>query len=410
MRGFLVAAIVLLGVGAMPASGGPMDLAADYLVANQNVSGHWGEAAFVGESTIGLCHAYQKLGGSSYRDAAVDAGNYILSSVGYDAGAGTYSLPFYASECWAIACVHQITGTNSWGTALEDFFAMVRTGANGMQGFVDGIVNNYGSGQQGTAVYDLCRFCAAAGHVSDADVGVWRSSIINLLGDIDEYDDASTLAVAAAVWALELTGSLDGTVLSGSSAILNGMTLSQLPGLLVSLQWVDGSFAWGIDGSYPGYTEPTALATLALNTTGGYDTEVAGGSDALGGGVAGSGACYFEIGFSVSGSGFYYSGETLEGMILAPVGGFERGDANADGSVQLADVTFILGYLFDGGTTPSCLDAADANDDGSLDISDAMKLLIYLFGEGAQPPAPFGACGEDPTADALDCADFAPCS
>ena len=131
------------------------------------------------------------------------------------------------------------------------------------------------------------------------------------------------------------------------------------------------------------------MATLALDTVGGYDSAVADGIDVLGGGAAASGAVYFKIGDSASGSGFYYSGETLEAMrLLGGPGGFQPGDANADGALQLADTVFILSYLFAGGQAPTCFDAADANDDGTLDISDAMKVIMYLFGSQPPPPAP----------------------
>ena len=49
----------------------------------------------------------------------------------------------------------------------------------------------------------------------------------------------------------------------------------------------------------------------------------------------------------------------------------------------------------------NCQDAADANDDGNIDIADAVAALSFLFG-GASLPEPIN-CGEDPTADSLDC-------
>ena len=92
---------------------------------------------------------------------------------------------------------------------------------------------------------------------------------------------------------------------------------------------------------------------------------------------------------------------------------FMRGDANADGKVDIADAIRVLSYLFGGGgaATLDCLDAGDANDDGKLDIADAVKILGHLFAQAGPLPAPFGACGADPTTsnDALDCARYAPC-
>jgi len=53
-------------------------------------------------------------------------------------------------------------------------------------------------------------------------------------------------------------------------------------------------------------------------------------------------------------------------------------------------VIFDLDYLFVGGATPGCLDAADANDDGKVDISDPLRILFSLFGqsERSRPPGP----------------------
>jgi len=82
---------------------------------------------------------------------------------------------------------------------------------------------------------------------------------------------------------------------------------------------------------------------------------------------------------------------------------FIRGDMNQDGITDLSDPIFVLSFLFHGGRTPVCLDAADANDDGELDISDATAALGALFsGTGPLPP-PSAAPGIDVTEDDLSC-------
>lgn len=91
------------------------------------------------------------------------------------------------------------------------------------------------------------------------------------------------------------------------------------------------------------------------------------------------------------------------------IGGFVRGDTNADGDINLSDAIFILLYLFQGGETPSCLSSLDSNDSGNVDLSDAIHSLSFSFLGGAQPPEPFPLCGDDPTPDGLDCQAFAPC-
>lgn len=97
-----------------------------------------------------------------------------------------------------------------------------------------------------------------------------------------------------------------------------------------------------------------------------------------------------------------------EPWILRP-SSFVRGDANADGQVDVSDVTFILDYLFSGGAAPPCRDAADADDDGVLLISDPIFLLSALFLGGPGVPAPEGGCGVDSTEDGLGCGRYAPC-
>jgi len=70
-----------------------------------------------------------------------------------------------------------------------------------------------------------------------------------------------------------------------------------------------------------------------------------------------------------------------------------RGDANADGQVNISDSQSVFGYLFLGRAEPSCRDSADVNADGKLDISDGIRLLQFLFSGGAQPSAPYPECG-----------------
>ena len=90
---------------------------------------------------------------------------------------------------------------------------------------------------------------------------------------------------------------------------------------------------------------------------------------------------------------------------------FVRGDANSDGSVNMADGMSILGYIFLGAEAPQCLDAADADDNGELAITDSLRLFGYLFNGGSAPAAPSPTslsydereCNDDPTDDLLGC-------
>lgn len=90
---------------------------------------------------------------------------------------------------------------------------------------------------------------------------------------------------------------------------------------------------------------------------------------------------------------------------------FVRGDCNGDQVVEISDAVYQLASLFVPGSPPvPCEDACDANDDGGLDISDVVFGLAYLLVPGSPaPPLPSPDCGDDPTADPLDC-ESPPCS
>jgi hypothetical protein len=88
---------------------------------------------------------------------------------------------------------------------------------------------------------------------------------------------------------------------------------------------------------------------------------------------------------------------------------FDRGEANLDGSRNIADAIFILHALFSSAPALPCLDAADANDDGTVNVADPIALLGHLFGTTGDLPEPFGVCGVDPTDDELGCASYPPC-
>jgi len=84
---------------------------------------------------------------------------------------------------------------------------------------------------------------------------------------------------------------------------------------------------------------------------------------------------------------------------------FIRGDANMDGSLNIADPISILALLFPGGSAPYCRDAADGNDDGQVDVSDPISILdsLFLSGRGLPRPGDDGVARFDRTADALYC-------
>jgi hypothetical protein len=101
------------------------------------------------------------------------------------------------------------------------------------------------------------------------------------------------------------------------------------------------------------------------------------------------------------------SGMLAGGFTYGGSSGFNRGDVDASGKLDLTDAIGALLYQFSGSSIP-CLDAADVNDDGKIDLTDPILLLTYMYLGGDPPMAPFDptgvAKGEDPTADDLGCA------
>ena len=88
---------------------------------------------------------------------------------------------------------------------------------------------------------------------------------------------------------------------------------------------------------------------------------------------------------------------------------FVRGDANADGLVQISDAIRVFDNLFSGGDVLDCVRAGDVNGDESLNITDGIVLLRYLFQSGPPPAAPFPDCGAAPSSTALECSTFQVC-
>ena len=66
----------------------------------------------------------------------------------------------------------------------------------------------------------------------------------------------------------------------------------------------------------------------------------------------------------------------------------ERGDANNDRSIDVADVVILINYLFKNGPPPAIFEAGDVNCDEEIDVADVVYLINYLFRDGPAPCAP----------------------
>jgi len=64
---------------------------------------------------------------------------------------------------------------------------------------------------------------------------------------------------------------------------------------------------------------------------------------------------------------------------------FLRGDVNGDNRVNIADISYLIDYVFRSGQAPVTADAADANNDRAVNVSDAIYLVNYIFRFGPPP-------------------------
>ncbi len=67
---------------------------------------------------------------------------------------------------------------------------------------------------------------------------------------------------------------------------------------------------------------------------------------------------------------------------------FKSGDANNDGITDVADVVYLINYLYKNGPEPTPPQSADVVHDAILDISDLIYLLNYLYRHGPAPNCP----------------------
>ncbi|MGB7061143.1 MAG: LamG-like jellyroll fold domain-containing protein [Candidatus Zixiibacteriota bacterium] len=67
---------------------------------------------------------------------------------------------------------------------------------------------------------------------------------------------------------------------------------------------------------------------------------------------------------------------------------FDRGDANGDGIVDVADVVYLVSYLYRNGPTPDPEWVGDCNCDDIIDVADIVYLVSYLYRGGPPPGYP----------------------
>jgi len=92
----------------------------------------------------------------------------------------------------------------------------------------------------------------------------------------------------------------------------------------------------------------------------------------------------------------------VHGKLEIPFAGFQRGDVNDSGVLEVTDAIIFLTWMFLGGPAPGCMDAADADNNGTLGLSDGINILTFLFGGGDALPEDGllgNGCAPDPEGD-----------
>jgi hypothetical protein len=87
--------------------------------------------------------------------------------------------------------------------------------------------------------------------------------------------------------------------------------------------------------------------------------------------------------------GYTYCGWNIDDMQVLGYGyAFICGDVNKDGKINVADVVYLINYLFIVGPPPQCepvTACGDVNKDGKIDVIDVVYLINYLFANGPPP-------------------------
>jgi hypothetical protein len=92
-----------------------------------------------------------------------------------------------------------------------------------------------------------------------------------------------------------------------------------------------------------------------------------------------------EIALGHSGNVYVSAGAISDDFVTIKYIQLARGDVNQDGAITIADVIYLLNFLFKDGPAPDRPILGDTDCSGYITLSDAIFLLNYLF-KGGSPP------------------------
>lgn len=75
-------------------------------------------------------------------------------------------------------------------------------------------------------------------------------------------------------------------------------------------------------------------------------------------------------------------------LVREGISEFTRGDANGDGEINVADIVYLVNFLYRGGGQPVPMEAGDANCDTVVNVGDVVFLVNYLYKAGDPPGCP----------------------
>jgi len=92
-----------------------------------------------------------------------------------------------------------------------------------------------------------------------------------------------------------------------------------------------------------------------------------------------AGALFGNASHPISVIGSYTDGTPIRFDATVEMVGYDRGDANLDGQLDVSDMVYLARYFFHGGPPPVELDAADVDESGRIDINDMVTLVGFMF-------------------------------